>query len=293
MLAVLLSLCVDHAQAADTTSEQAKSFFTLVVVVSLAGVWFLYLVFGNARFLGFLLTKILQWRLRTRENLYFIKIGSVSVSLFAGMISFRDFRYVDKNRGITVVDGFIQVRYWLSNVRETIGDVKGERLHLQLNGFALHVFNSTSTYDMLKKLLSDATLANVENAHHFGFHPVPTVGAPPPAASPDTAVMTPGLRLFKRLFPVTQLSLGKGRVIFGNRDVPSMLVAHVRTCELGIRIMEQADKPEEVKEDKKQGGDSGSVGTMSSAEQEETPRLSKLDVYRMIVAGSLYKLKVQ
>jgi hypothetical protein len=90
-------------------SEAQSDNSLLIALCIIASVWLLFLSFGASRVSGYLVSKLLQ-RFLSKDRQAYCSIGSVSVSMLSGMVTFRDFRYITQGFGLTAVDGFVQIR---------------------------------------------------------------------------------------------------------------------------------------------------------------------------------------
>lgn len=151
-----------------------------------------------------------------------LTIGSFSISLFAGKVAFRDFQYVTKSYGITVVDGYMLLRYWRRNYRKRADDASSTRLQLQLNGFALHSYNRIPAYAHLSEVLRDFTCDDMSTRN------MSTVSDD----SHTEAQVTPAVPAWMRIFPVIRVGIRAGRWLAGNHTLPTVLSAHFRRANL-------------------------------------------------------------
>jgi hypothetical protein len=95
----------------------------------------------------------------------FFYLGGMSISVFAGRIKFRDFQYSDRNRSITIMDGSVDIRYWVRRYKKSIGDSGKERLKVRLAGLSCHIYNKQAAYATLRQLAEMTDLQFEEPGH--------------------------------------------------------------------------------------------------------------------------------
>lgn len=140
------------------------------------------------------------------------------MSLFAGKLAFRDFQFITKSYGITVVDGYVLLRYWRRKYRKHASETTSPRLQLQLNGFALHSYNRVPAYAHINDVVRD--LAR-EDASTRG---VSTASVKSNEQTEETAQL-PG---WMKIFPVIRVGIRAGRWVVGNHTLPTVLTTHFR-----------------------------------------------------------------
>lgn len=186
-----------------------SNFAWLLCALLTAAAWVIYITFYNARVLGFLLTKILN-RFVAKAHL---KIGSVSLSVLSGKLMFRDVAYATPDYTIRAQDGWLVFRWWIPYVKKefprTCADAEA-RVFVLLNGLELHIYNRSQLYARLEQL--------------FGLEPsvlLPSNEQPckPVEPSSDLAEGHP----WRDLVPVVKLEVSTGRLVFGNRLLPTTI----------------------------------------------------------------------
>ncbi|XP_070391011.1 bridge-like lipid transfer protein family member 1 isoform X1 [Dermacentor albipictus] len=184
-----------------------SNFAWLLCALLAATAWVIYITFYNARVLGFLLTKILN---RFVGKAY-LKIGSVSLSVLSGKLMFRDVAYVTPDYTIRAQDGWVIFRWWIPYVRKefprTCADAEA-RVFVLLNGLELHIYNRSQLYAHLEQL--------------FGLEPtvLPSSHEQLKPEEPNNAVED---HPWRDLVPVVKLEVSTGRLVFGNRLLPTTI----------------------------------------------------------------------
>ncbi|XP_049268085.1 transmembrane protein KIAA1109-like [Rhipicephalus sanguineus] len=184
-----------------------SNFAWLLCALLTATAWVIYITFYNARVLGFLLTKILN---RFVGKAY-LKIGSVSLSVLSGKLMFRDVAYATPDYTVRAQDGWLVFRWWIPYVKKefprTCADAEA-RVFVLLNGLELHIYNRSELYARLE--------------HLFGLEPsvLPPSEQPKPE-EPGNAELQG--HPWRDLVPVVKLEVSTGRLVFGNRLLPTTI----------------------------------------------------------------------
>lgn len=191
-----------------------SNFVWLLCALLGAITWVIYVTFYNSRVVGFFLTKILN---RFVSDAY-LNIGSLSLSVLSGKVMFRDVAYVTPDYTARVQDGWLVFRWWRryepKEFPRTCTDTEA-RVSMQLNGLELHVYNRSNLYARLESL--------------FGLEPEvlgPQEGTGPTAATgADEQELKKGEALagWRDLVPVVKVDVSTGRLVFGNRLLPTTL----------------------------------------------------------------------
>ncbi|KAH9373925.1 hypothetical protein HPB48_001101 [Haemaphysalis longicornis] len=186
-----------------------SNFAWLLCALLAATVWVIYITYYNARVLGFLLTKILNRFVATA----YLKIGSVSLSVLSGKLMFRDVAYITPDYTVRAQDGWLIFRWWIPYVKKefprTCADAEA-RVFILLNGLELHIYNRSQLYSRLEQLfgLEPSVLPD---------GPEPLKGEePPPTNSPED-------HPWRDLVPVLKVEVSTGRLVFGNRLLPTTI----------------------------------------------------------------------
>ncbi|CAH1268426.1 KIAA1109 [Branchiostoma lanceolatum] len=211
----------------DDLRKVNSNIIWLLAAAVLACGWVLYLTYYNARVLGFILTRILN---RFVKNCH-INVGSFSVSVLSGKIMFRDVHYIDYDRSIRVQDGVAIFRWWRPYIpRESKYDPTpmDTRLNLYLNGFEYHIYNRSDVYGKLEKAFGlDQTMG-------FEYDPPDDGkqgdrGSETPENTEEEAEKEP---IWRDLIPFIKADIYTGRIVFGNRLIPSTLCLHWEEAKL-------------------------------------------------------------
>ena len=90
----------------------------------------------------------------TLMNCIHMKVGSLSFSVMAGKVMFRDFALLTPDYSVRAQDGYLIFRWWRSYVPKDVSEDLSNsdtRLSVQLNGFELHTYNRSYVYRDLEK----------------------------------------------------------------------------------------------------------------------------------------------
>ncbi|XP_071510002.1 bridge-like lipid transfer protein family member 1 [Diadema antillarum] len=199
-------------------------FFTTLAVTLIACTWILYLTFYNARVLGFLLTKVINRFLIKQGHLH---IGSFSFSVLSGKLMFYDIAYITEDRTTRVQHALLIFRWWrpytpLGGQEDT--SQCETRLTVFLSSFEVHCYNRTALY------------AQLEEA--FGLPPEMSPRKEQEKASQSGNDKKDELRRrheaagisWKDFFGVIKFEVQDGRIVFGNKLVPSSLMISLEDC---------------------------------------------------------------
>ncbi|XP_077518913.1 transmembrane protein KIAA1109 homolog tweek [Amblyomma americanum] len=186
-----------------------SNFAWLLCALLAATAWVIYITYYNARVLGFLLTKVLN---RFVGKAY-LKIGSVSLSVLSGKLMFRDVAYVTPDYTVRAQDGWLIFRWWIPYVKKefprTCADAEA-RVFVLLNGLEMHIYNRSQLYSHLEQLfgLEPSVLPNGPD------QPMPE--EPPPSNAAED-------HPWRDLVPVLKVEVSTGRLVFGNRLLPTTI----------------------------------------------------------------------
>nr|XP_042899305.1 transmembrane protein KIAA1109 isoform X2 [Parasteatoda tepidariorum] len=192
----------------------------LLCALVMAMSWVIYITYYNSRVIGFIVTKILNHFMKYG----YVKVGSLSISVLSGKIMFRDVAYITEDCTWRAQDGWIIFRWWYPYVRKEISEDLSHsdtRLSILLNGFEYHLYNRSQLYSRLE--------------HLFGLDPsvIPSGSEPywqDSGGEGDT--QTPVDKNeenevpkyeWRDLIPVIKAEISTGRLVFGNRLLPTTL----------------------------------------------------------------------
>lgn len=196
-----------------------SSFAWLLCALFLAMSWVIYITYYNSRIIGYIITKIVNRFVKKG----YIKLGSLSVSVLSGKIMFRDVAFINEDYTIRAQDGWLIFRWWYPYVHKEITEDfshSDTRLSLLLNGFELHMYNRSQLYARLE--------------HLFGLEPRMLSTRSDPywqdSGSGDGETLNTVEQIsehqgyeWRDLIPVIKVDISTGRLVFGNRLVPTTL----------------------------------------------------------------------
>ncbi|KAG7214078.1 hypothetical protein KM043_001440 [Ampulex compressa] len=228
----------DHVILDDLKMD--SNFIWLLCSLVSAISWIIYIAYYNSRVIGYILTKLLN-RFVIRDG--YVKVGSFTLSALSGKIMFRDIVYITTDYSFRVQDGWLIFRWWRSYVPKDVSEDLSHsdtRLSVMLNGFELHVYNRCQLYAQLEKSFGltpqmfpdeqyhnvniddhDAeSLSNVENETRQQINAMDVSRHVDNIRRKEAHVIA---RTWRDLIPVIKLDICTGRLVFGNRLVPTTL----------------------------------------------------------------------
>lgn len=194
----------------------------LLCALSLAMTWVIYITYYNSRIIGFILTKLLN---RFFKGGY-IKVGSLSVSVLSGKIMFRDVAFINEDFTLRAQDGWIIFRWWHPYVQKQVTEDLSHsdtRLSLLLNGFELHVYNRSQLYARLEHLFGLESCIIPPGAEPYWQDSGVGDGDTQTPMEKHEEVPQPGKYEWRDLIPVIKADISTGRLVFGNRLLPTTL----------------------------------------------------------------------
>ncbi|KAF5284663.1 hypothetical protein FQR65_LT13494 [Abscondita terminalis] len=192
--------------------------FSLVSAIS----WVIYITYYNSRVAGYIITRIIN-KLFIGDG--YFKIGSFTINALAGKIMFRDIIYITHDYTLRIQDGYLIFRWWRSYVPKDVSEDLSHsdtRLSVVLNGFELHTYNRSMMYSELEKIFgleSHILPDNTSDKNLETKERVPVADKSNKKQRPEAAMA----RTWRDLIPVIKLDISSGRLVFGNRLIPTTL----------------------------------------------------------------------
>ena len=156
---------------------------------------------------------------------------SINVAPLSGTVALKGLVFVNRDVSIRAVDGFIRIRWWLRQVKNTFDDRDSCRLEVELNGLEVQVYNNATKYEQLRQALAkahrttqglrraedeaDAILEDMDDV--VDLQEILAVEAFKPS-------------FFHRLSPVLKVVVHKGSIMAGNPLIQSLLSVRFRTA---------------------------------------------------------------
>ena len=157
----------------------------------------------------------------------------MSWSVLPGKVMFRDIAYITPDYTLRVQDGFLIFRWWRKYVpKDASEDLSHSdtRASIQLNGFEYHVYNRSSVYKELEKLFcleprlfGSASHEEEENNESPEDKKIEESSTKHISAADKESVGKKG-KDWRDLIPVIKVDISSGKVIYGNRTLPTTLV---------------------------------------------------------------------
>lgn len=223
-----------------------SNFAWLLFLLLISLIWVTYCIYYNSRVVGFIVTTVMNSFIIPRylnpsrneklgKRTVHFHCGSLSISFISGKLMFRDFSYITPDYTLRAQDGLLIFRWWVpylpKDVRKVDFSHYDTRLLVVLNGFELHIYNRSETYNRLEKLFNLPSKLFPD----FGYHPEPS--EPEVAETDSLEPNQPNTErpatnddlikayLWRDLIPVTKIEISTGRFVFGNATMPSTLSA--------------------------------------------------------------------
>ncbi|KAH0953833.1 hypothetical protein HN011_011903 [Eciton burchellii] len=229
----------DHVILDDLKMD--SNFIWLLCSLVSAISWIVYIAYYNSRVTGYVITKLLN-RFVIRDG--YVKVGSFTLSALSGKIMFRDIVYITTDYSLRIQDGWLIFRWWRSYVPKDVSEDLSHsdtRLSVMLNGFELHVYNRCQFYAQLErtfgltpqmfsdeeshgKNIEDRDGESINNAaneiRHSQINAMDMSRHVDNIRKKEAHVIA---RTWRDLIPVIKLDICTGRLVFGNRLVPTTL----------------------------------------------------------------------
>ncbi|CAH1110220.1 unnamed protein product [Psylliodes chrysocephalus] len=202
-----------------------SNFALLLCSLVFAVSWVIYITYYNSRVIGYIITKIVN-KLFIGEG--YFKIGSLTLNALSGKIMFRDVVYITHDYTLRVQDGYLIFRWWRSYVPKDVSEDLSHsdtRLSVMLNVFEVHVYNRSEIYSRLEKVF-DLDPNIFPNSDKFDADPERNENEAQIVSKKSTKKQKPEAAMAKTwrdLIPVIKCDVSSGRVVFGNRLVPTTL----------------------------------------------------------------------
>ncbi|XP_015586515.1 uncharacterized protein KIAA1109 isoform X3 [Cephus cinctus] len=217
-----------------------SNFIWLLCSLVSAISWVVYIAYYNSRVIGFILTRLLN-RFVIRDG--YVKVGSFTLSALSGKIMFRDIVYITTDYSLRIQDGWLIFRWWRSYVPKDVSEDLSHsdtRLSVMLNGFELHVYNRCQLYAQLEKMfgltpqmfpdeenhnvnIDDRDVESMSNAANENRQQINAMDVSRHVNNIRRQEAHVIARTWRDLIPVIKLDICTGRVVFGNRLVPTTL----------------------------------------------------------------------
>ncbi|XP_075226335.1 transmembrane protein KIAA1109 homolog tweek [Lycorma delicatula] len=186
--------------------------------------WVIYITYYNSRVAGYFMTKLLN-RLFVSEG--YLRVGSFTLCALSGKIMFRDIVYITYDYTVRIQDGWMIFRWWRAYVPKDVSEDLSHsdtRLSVMLNGFELHIYNRCAVYGHLERVFGLEPNIFPSDVHEFSR-------SDPERQSqvslsrrerPQPGAGSLG-KSWRDLIPVIKVDVSSGRLVFGNRLVPTTL----------------------------------------------------------------------
>nr|KAJ3422086.1 hypothetical protein HK105_001223 [Polyrhizophydium stewartii] len=196
------------------------TFVVYSLLIVLVALFFLFYLSRTA-------TKLLAWVLclyTWRRFGIWVDLGAVSFAPLSGKLFFKALRVYSENFSITVIRGHLTFKYWRAyrpqrhrNIERSDSDPlfsdPDSHLKVHVDGVECFVFNRTSAYTLLEKILHGSLDKQADD--------VPRKGGSSAAAEQVRVLSEPSNKpLFRWPFEIVGTT---GAIIVGNPDLPSIM----------------------------------------------------------------------
>ncbi|KAG6441139.1 hypothetical protein O3G_MSEX001705 [Manduca sexta] len=217
---------------ADITMD--RTFALLLVSLISAILWVVYITYYNSRVLGYILTRLINKFYFQDEN---FKIGSFTLNALSGKIMFRDIVYINYDYTLRIQDGYLIFRWWRSYVPKDVSEDLSHsdtRLSIMLNGFELHFYNRCDLYNELEKTFGlDSVIKQQNNDDSTDRDKAMNDANEKRRRAQETVRSEAAMaRTWRDLIPVIKIDICSGRIVFGNRLVPTTLSISIEESHL-------------------------------------------------------------
>lgn len=206
-----------------------SNFVWLLCSLISAIFWLMYITYYNSRVAGYIITRVVNRLFITKTG--FFKIGSFTLNVLSGKIMFRDVAYITNDYSARIQDGYLIFRWWRSYVPKDVSEDLSHsdtRLSIVLNGLELHVYNRCALYAHLERVFGlEETMNEVGlgegnegvSEREETLNEENTAGDSTNRTRSEAAMA----RTWRDLIPVIKMDVSCGRLVFGNRLVPTTL----------------------------------------------------------------------
>ncbi|XP_057320080.1 bridge-like lipid transfer protein family member 1 isoform X4 [Microplitis mediator] len=229
----------DHVILDDLKMD--SNFIWLLCSLVSAISWVIYITYYNSRVIGYIITRLLN-RFVIRDG--YVKVGSFTLCALSGKIMFRDIVYITTDYSLRIQDGWLIFRWWRSYVPKDVSEDLSHsdtRLSVMLNGFELHVYNRCDLYAHLEKTfglssqmfpdddinhtvnIDDRDGESINNAANEVRQQINAMDVSRHMENIRKQEAHVLARTWRDLIPVIKLDICTGRIVFGNRLVPTTL----------------------------------------------------------------------
>ena len=205
-------------------NQSDPTFFWLFLLYCIFSVIVLVIsTFYADRILAYIVTVVLRLYLWPSDKAY-ITIESVKFALLGGRILFKKVVYQSTNQKISILNGHLAFRYWLSHGPQ---ENHGRRVVLYISGVEWFVYNRTPGYDYVEETLNNlygAQRSDDDNSQH-------SINLSDGLQSAETGSM------LQRLLPL-DIQLYRGAIIVGNSSLKCLLALDIQNAKGSFRMTE-------------------------------------------------------
>uniref|UniRef100_A0A1I7XZZ8 FSA_C domain-containing protein n=1 Tax=Steinernema glaseri TaxID=37863 RepID=A0A1I7XZZ8_9BILA len=201
--------------------QQQASIWQLIGCCLLFMFWIVFISFYFSRLLAVIIGSLVSRYMRWSGWKCRVRIGSLSVSILAGKIMFRQVVVISDDLTVKCNDGWIIFSYWRPvgpKKSDDEQDMKSSRLHISLNGLKIHVYNRLEIYRQMARRCGLERLLNEDKEWS------PATNAMPKLSERELMKIDKWWNKFWQLTGLIKLDISSGRFVAGNQLIPTLFV---------------------------------------------------------------------
>ncbi|TKR94737.1 hypothetical protein L596_008989 [Steinernema carpocapsae] len=201
--------------------SQQASIWQVIGSIMLFMIWIVFISFYLSRCLALVVGAIVSRYMRWSGWKCRVRIGSLSVSVLAGKIMFRQIVIISDDVTIKCNDGWIIFSYWKpvgSKKPDDQMDMKSSRLHISLNGVKMHIYNRLDIYRQMARRCGLERFLNEDKEWTPGTNTMPQL------SERELMKIDKWWNKFWQLTGLIKLDISSGRLVAGNQLIPTLFV---------------------------------------------------------------------
>eukprot|EP01135_Chromosphaera_perkinsii_P009938 Nk52_evm31s1967 gene=Nk52_evmTU31s1967 len=209
----------------ESSLSDPKEILPFIILAFALGIWVVYWLFFNSKLFGFIATAIVNYYLQKSGKKYSISVNSISFALLSGKIMFTSFQYIDEDLCLRAYDGYVIFRYWLLWYRKSPEDTSSfSRVTVHVSGLEYYLFNRAWLYEELLKRTREAEQRGGEEASIEEV--IGTSDVEVKNTNGERSSLLDRIPLWRRTFPVVQILIYRGIIVFGNSFMHPIVSYH-------------------------------------------------------------------
>ncbi|KAK0421995.1 hypothetical protein QR680_007305 [Steinernema hermaphroditum] len=201
--------------------QQQASVWQLIGTCLLFIFWIVFISFYFSRLLALIVGAVVSRYMRWSGWKCRVRIGSLSISILAGKIMFRQIVLISDDLTVKCNDGWIIFSYWRPvgpKKPDDQQDMKSSRLHISLNGLKIHIYNRLDIYRQMARRCGLERLLNDDKEW------TPATNAMPQLSEKELMKIDKWWNKFWQLTGLIKFDISSGRLLAGNQLIPTLFV---------------------------------------------------------------------